>query len=207
MGTNKAGKTQEAAAAVRASVSTQVQLSKMLSSLQKKRALSESTFLKSEGLSKSPEFLASFEENTGAEARVNLHSPSPTPSIDQPPWKWRQTPLFAPRHQHSPRHTAQRWGWGWGQPFIIQYSHHLPLSCDPSGPWGPGAWGCGHRPGGGGALMFESRLAGARRGGCSGQRKQRARSGFQMAWVGGGRGQEGWVPQGLKEWLEGRDQE
>lgn len=189
MGTNKAGKTQEAAAAARASGSTQVQLPKMLSSLQKKRALSESPFLKSEGLSKSPDFLASFEENTGAEARVNLHSPPLTPSIDEPPWKWGQTPLFAPRHQHSPPHTAQRWGGGGGGlPFIIQYSHHLPLSCDPSDPWGPGAWGRGHRPGVGGALMFESRLAGARRGGCSGQREQRARSGFQMAWVGGGRG-------------------
>ena len=59
---------------------------------------------------------------------MNFHSPSPTPSIDEPPVEVEaQTPLFAPRHQHSPPHTAQRCQ-GWGKPFIIQYSHHFPLS-------------------------------------------------------------------------------
>ena len=52
MGTNKARKMQEAAASARPSVSTEVQLPKMLGLLQKKWALSESTFLKSEACPK-----------------------------------------------------------------------------------------------------------------------------------------------------------
>lgn len=59
--------------------------------------------------------------------------------------------------------------------------------------------------------MFEPGLTGTRRGGCSGQREQKAKSGFHtrfhgVAWVGVGR-LRGLDPLGVKGVVEGGDQE
>lgn len=52
--------------------------------------------------------------------------------------------------------------------------------------------------------MFESRLARARRGGCSGQREQRAKSGFLMVWPGQAAGWRGRVLAKRAGSLEGK---